>query len=1164
MTKSVNNGPATPVSLKSSYDVVVVGGGPVGSVAAVAFARTGASVLLVEADPRAAKRFAGEWLHPPAVEVLDRLRIGRLEGGHARTGYGFVILPDDGSTGIEMPYPHGTALAAEHSEIVGALRRAVDGTSGIDYLPFARVRDLDGQVVRIERKEGSALEIRAGRVVGADGRSSLVREKLGIPENSQILSYMASVELRGVTLPNEGFGHVILGGPGPALFYRIADDVVRGCLDIPLSYGASARTPSFVWDAFSPVLPAGMRPAFRAALERGLSGWAANRFRPRTHFGKMLGGRSVALVGDAVGHVHPMTAMGMTLGFADVEALVESRSLEEYADARRAYVPEVLSNALYHCFRRDDAGAVSLRRAMFSTLRESEGERRRTMSILAGQDYRKRTFSSAFLRMAGRAFGGTAVSSAKDGKIEKLPQRLGALAEWMQWPAAMLVPGAVRERYRSASSSLHPIPALTSIPVLASILQGTETLTPAEANERRSEQEVDLDLVLNRGSDALVTELESIARQLGTIPDRVVALPAIRMMRAITSRTMRPALAARMTIGRRRLSVEGFSRLIEAGAPIETEALAGLVLLLLDGAAWAEASIAGLTEGLRILLTCERPGGGFGASTASAAPDLVSTMLACRALDVVIRRRPDATDADLEAVLTRAAEFVRTQQSDDGSFAGSVLETSWAIDALIAAEANPGDPAVRRATKWLASALQNGTPRQAGRLEGLDESTLAEAAALTALARSSAPAEPLRAKLAHRLVQAFESNPTLEWRDVAEIVESLAIYEAHRAGRPISARMRKGVKRNDGASAENRVSDAMPLSISEEDWAFCKQALTEVSRTFSKPIALLPPRLEVAVTLGYLLCRVADTVEDHAAVTDDVRGELFRTFLEVLEKDRAPSDFAAGFDAIPGDDAELSLARALPLVMRVYRAQSPSTIAISTRWVAEMSRGMDLYSRRSKGDDGFVALYTVSDLERYCYYVAGTVGHMLTELFVDEMRAGGMDARSGVLLERKLREDAESFATGLQLVNILKDVTDDRARHWSFIPRTSASSVGLGIDELVDPQNRKRAHAAVAPLFDVARAHLDGALRYALAIPPNEIGIRLFCLLPLWMAARTLVHGRGNDAMFVAGAPVKISRDEVEALVAECMANVSDNEALETRYAALYQVDPLEHRRRIA
>jgi hypothetical protein len=34
------------------------------------------------------------------------------------------------------------------------------------------------------------------------------------------------------------------------------------------------------------------------------------------------------------------------------------------------------------------------------------------------------------------------------------------------------------------------------------------------------------------------------------------------------------------------------------------------------------------------------------------------------------------------------------------------------------------------------------------------------------------------------------------------------------------------------------------------DWAFCKEALEAVSRTFSQPIAFLPDELRVAVTLG--------------------------------------------------------------------------------------------------------------------------------------------------------------------------------------------------------------------------------------------------------------------------------------------------------------------------
>jgi farnesyl-diphosphate farnesyltransferase len=54
------------------------------------------------------------------------------------------------------------------------------------------------------------------------------------------------------------------------------------------------------------------------------------------------------------------------------------------------------------------------------------------------------------------------------------------------------------------------------------------------------------------------------------------------------------------------------------------------------------------------------------------------------------------------------------------------------------------------------------------------------------------------------------------------------------------------------------------------------------------------------------------------------------------------------------------------------------------------------------------------------------------------------------------------------------------------------------------------------------------------------------------MAVRTLEHARGNDAMFVTDAPVKISRKEVEALIAECVTHVSSDATLRSRYAALW------------
>ncbi|MDH5492527.1 MAG: hypothetical protein OEY14_11305, partial [Myxococcales bacterium] len=73
-----------------------------------------------------------------------------------------------------------------------------------------------------------------------------------------------------------------------------------------------------------------------------------------------------------------------------------------------------------------------------------------------------------------------------------------------------------------------------------------------------------------------------------------------------------------------------------------------------------------------------------------------------------------------------------------------------------------------------------------------------------------------------------------------------------------------------------------------------------------------------------------------------------------------------------------------------------------------------------------------------------------------------------------------------------------------------------------------------------------------LALPPSRPELRLFCLVPLWMAARTLVLGRGEDAMFRADEDVKISRDEVECLISECVAIVADDGAIRDAFARLW------------
>ena len=330
----------------------------------------------------------------------------------------------------------------------------------------------------------------------------------------------------------------------------------------------------------------------------------------------------------------------------------------------------------------------------------------------------------------------------------------------------------------------------------------------------------------------------------------------------------------------------------------------------------------------------------------------------------------------------------------------------------------------------------------------------------------------------------------------------------------------------------------------EEDWAYCQQALVDVSRTFSKPIELLPEPLKVALTTGYLLCRIVDTVEDYAPLDGNERDRLFSMFIAVLDGSTPAESFSAAFQGVTDDNAEIRLACSFARVMRVFDSQEPATRQATIVWLSEMANGMRLYCRRDR-PGVLSALHTFSDLERYCYFVAGTVGHLITDLFCDHLQAGSTP------LEYELRARSESFGIGLQMVNILKDVTDDYARNRCYVPQQLCHGQGFGPDRLLAVENRRQAHRALLPMFESAGQHLDDALEYTLAIPAKNVQLRLFCLLPLFMAQRTLIVAVGNDAVLIPDRPVKISRDAVDDIIEECLRHANDDAALRRRYASL-------------
>jgi farnesyl-diphosphate farnesyltransferase len=304
------------------------------------------------------------------------------------------------------------------------------------------------------------------------------------------------------------------------------------------------------------------------------------------------------------------------------------------------------------------------------------------------------------------------------------------------------------------------------------------------------------------------------------------------------------------------------------------------------------------------------------------------------------------------------------------------------------------------------------------------------------------------------------------------------------------------------------------------DREFCRAILPKVSRTFALGIRMLPARLGDAVRTSYLLCRIADTIEDASGMSPERKGDLLAHFAGCLNA-HAPdcATLAAAF-AQPRSDEE-HLVRDSIRVLRVFGSLPPDVRDTVRPWVQEMTRGMAEFAARSGPRDGLAALATVADLERYCYYVAGTVGHLLTGLFRIHHR------RMAAARVARLEALATSFGLGLQLTNIIKDVADDRRRGWSFVPSELCELSGLRPDDLQDPSHGAQAHEVMQALIAKAKAHLHDALTYCTTLPAAAYRIRIFCLTSLYFAVRTLRLAERDPRLLDPAHKVKITRGEV-------------------------------------
>lgn len=289
---------------------------------------------------------------------------------------------------------------------------------------------------------------------------------------------------------------------------------------------------------------------------------------------------------------------------------------------------------------------------------------------------------------------------------------------------------------------------------------------------------------------------------------------------------------------------------------------------------------------------------------------------------------------------------------------------------------------------------------------------------------------------------------------------------------------------------------------------FARVHLKNVSRSFAFCIERLPEPFRTQVAYGYLLCRILDTIEDSAWSDSSQQILKFQEFDAALEgKSVLPVNWSENFPHDIPEGERLLLRDAHEVLARFYTF-SDEVQVIMREVVVSMSHGMLRFVRQKR--DGVFRLHSLLEVNKYCFFVAGVVGEMLTRLFV-KMQSAAVEMKSNTVLL-----DSFHFGLFLQKVNLLKDQGRDEREGRFFVPARDEVRASL-------------------------RGHAEAAFEYLLRIPKEQSGYRLFCAwsLLLGLASMPFIDRSWKERM-----EYKIPRLKTVQLLAEVERVISDNEKL--------------------
>lgn len=314
------------------YDVIIVGGGLNGPVLALALAKGGMRVAVVDArasQARAKKGFDGRAyaLAAASQRLFTALDVWGALADHAQPI--LQIKATDGAVG-RGPAPffltfdhrelgHGPmGFMVEERHIYAGIITAIESTPNITLISenIVVAQNVAAGVASVTLQDGQVL--RAHLIVGCDGRKSGVAQRAGITRWGWEYGQTALVTALHHERPHGGTAHQYFMPAGPLAILPLA-----GGHHSSIVWSETRARAAQIQDLDDQAYLQVLRPRFGDFL--GKISLAGTRFTYPLNLtvAKEFVAQRVALVGDAAHGVHPIAGQGLNLGLRDVAALAE-------------------------------------------------------------------------------------------------------------------------------------------------------------------------------------------------------------------------------------------------------------------------------------------------------------------------------------------------------------------------------------------------------------------------------------------------------------------------------------------------------------------------------------------------------------------------------------------------------------------------------------------------------------------------------------------------------------------------------------------------------------------------------------------------------------------------------------------------------------------------